>query len=73
MTLIFCLGIKLWIALLLFEGLQAVVKKLCEAGGDFIKTTHEVISLLPVMGSVETTSCVVMQNHVRFCKIHDCG
>ena len=47
-------------------------RELCEAGGDFIKTTQEVASLYPVIGSVESTSCVVLQNHVRFCKIHEC-
>ena len=38
----------------------------CEAGGDFIKTTQKVASLHSVIESIETASCVVLQNHVRF-------
>ena len=58
--------IKLWVALLIFEGLQAVCREHCEAGGDFIKTTQKVASLHSVIESIETASCVVLQNHVRF-------
>ena len=46
-------------------------KELCEARADFIKTTQEVASLHPFIGSIEATSCVVLQNRVRFCKIHE--